>query len=422
YYAGVGVNAYVSVHLSFLPEAERRSTRAVARSFCPEFEHHVEFPCNLIVQKSSGEASCLGELLQSGKITFSLYHQSNKSGTETLAARSARDYLLGTVAIPTRDLLRRRSGITGWYPVTLSEDLMPSHCTNVLQAVVGGLELSVSFAHQDDRERVLEAAKLLGWSSEESQEDSTDESEEWEQHASPVTVTISTPRVWLPVHSVLLGGQMHLDKSTYCYLRYKLYDQEATWTLLQRPKLSDDAKNVTVNFKKPNKVTLRRGQGLLWFFREEKLEIQVWWAYGKENGVERPLDRDRLIGSAYVNLAALAERSKTTLSVSGVYPLFRCNAANLAGAAVRVHVVLSSTSAALPSRLHWAEEDSNSEDEGAEKTPDLRQRDLGNQGQKLDVGSPEITNGQPQEEDMVFLENTVAVNILVERAMHLSLK
>ncbi|KAM9301232.1 C2 domain-containing protein 3 [Morus bassanus] len=422
YYASVGVNAYVSVHLSFLPEAERRNTRAEARTFCPEFEHHVEFPCNLVIQKSSGEASSLGELLQSANIVFSIYHQSSKSAAETLAARTSRDYLLGTVTIPTRDLLRRRSGITGWYPVTLSEDLMSSHCTNVMQAIVGGLELSVTFAHQGDRERVLEAAKLLGWNSEESLEDSVDDSDEWEQSANPATVTISTPRVWLPVHCVLLAGQAHLNKSTYCYLRYKLYNQEATWTLLRRPKLSDDTKNITVDFKKPNKVTLRRSQGLLWFFREEKLEIQVWWAYGKENDVERPLDTDRLIGSAYVDLTALAERSGTTLGVSGVYPLFRCNAADLAGAAVRVHIVLSSTSAALPSRLHWAEAYSSSEDEGTEKAPDLSPQVSENQSQKLEIVSSEITNGKPQEEDVMFLENTVAVNILVERAMHLSLK
>ncbi|XP_064297643.1 C2 domain-containing protein 3 isoform X2 [Phalacrocorax carbo] len=422
YYAGVGVNAYVSVHLSFLPEAERHSTRAVAHTFCPEFEHHVEFPCNLVIQKSSGEASCLGELLQSANIIFSIYHQSTKSAAETLAARTSRDYLLGTVTIPTRDLLRRRSGITGWYPVTLSEDLMPSCCTNVMQAIVGGLELSVTFAHQGDRERVLEAAKLLGWNSEESQEDSVDDSDEWEQSASPVTVTISTPRVWLPVHCLLLAGQAHLNRSTYCYLRYKLYNQEAAWTLLRRPKLSDDTKNVTVDFKKPNKVTLRRSQGLLWFFKEEKLEIQVWWAYGKENDVERPLDTDRLIGSAYVDLAALAERSGATLTVSGVYPLFRCNAADLAGAAVRVHIVLSSASAALPSRLHWAEEYSNSEDEVTEKAADLSPQVSENQSQKLAIASSEVTNGKPQEEDGMFLENTVAVNILVERAMHLSLK
>ncbi|KAM9565441.1 LOW QUALITY PROTEIN: C2 domain-containing protein 3 [Guaruba guarouba] len=422
YYAGVGVNAYVSVHLSFQPEAERRHTRAVACSFCPEFEHHMEIPCNLIIQKSSGEASCLGEVLQSADIIFSIYHQSTKSAADKLAPRTSRDCLLGTVTIPTRDLLRRRSGISGWYPVTLPEDVMPPHCTSIMQAIVGGLELSVTFAHQDDREHVLEAAKLLGWSSEEIHKDSTDDSDEWDQGAQPVTVTISTPRVWLPIHCLLLAGQTHLNKSNYCYLRYKLYNQEATWTVLKRPKLSDDTKNVTINFKKPNKVMLRMSHGLLWFLREEKLEIQVWWAYGKENDVERPLDTDRLIGSAYVDLAALAERSRKTISVSGVYPLFRCNAADLAGAAVRVHIVLSTTSA-LPSRLHYAEEYSSSEDEGTEKAPAVSQQVSEDQSHKLDVISSETTSGKPQEvDDVMLLENTVAVNILVERAMHLSLK
>ncbi|NWR43241.1 C2CD3 protein, partial [Regulus satrapa] len=420
YYAGVGVNTYVCVLLSFLPQAQTRSTRAVPCTFCPEFEHHTEFLCNLIIQKSSGEASSLGELLQSGSICFSIYHQSIKSATDKLVDRTSRDYLLGTVTIPTRDLLTRRSGISGWYPVTLSEDLMPPRCTNAMQAIVGGLELSVAFAHQGDRERVLEAAKLLGWSSEEEiHEDSEDESGDWEQNAAPVAVTISTPRVWLPLHCLLLAGQTHLHKSTYCYLRYKLYNQEATWTWLKRPKASEDTESVTVNFRKPYKVTLRRSQGLLWFFREEKLEIQVWWAYGKKNEVERPLDTDRLIGSAYIDLAALAESSRRALSVSGVYPLFRCNAADLAGAAVRVHVSLASTPAALL-RLPCAEECSNSEDEGTGETPGLSQQVSDNQ--QVEIVSPGIANGEPQEEDLMFLESTVAVSILVERAMHLSLK
>ncbi|NWZ27187.1 C2CD3 protein, partial [Asarcornis scutulata] len=419
YYASVGVNAYVSVHLSFLPETERRNTQAVARSFCPEFEHHMEFPCNLIVQKSSGEASCLGELLQSANIVFSVYHQSVKSGKEKNAGILLLTFSEGRKSLTT---ISSPEGITGWYPVTLAEDAMPSHRTNIMQAIGGGLELSVTFARHSDRERVLEAAKLLGWNNEESPEDSLDESDEWEQRDNPVAVTISTPRVWLPVHCVLLAGQMHLNRSTYCYLRYKLYDQEATWTSLRRPKLSEDAKNVTVNFKKPNKVTLRRSQGLIWFFREEKLEIQVWWAYRKENDVERPLDTDRLIGSAYVDLRALAERSRAALSVGGVYPLFRCNAGDLAGAAVRVHIALSSTSAALTSRFHCAEEYSSGEDESTEKASDPSQQVPENHCQNLDIVNSEISSEKPQESDVEFLENTVAVNILVERAMHLSLK
>ncbi|NXB73353.1 C2CD3 protein, partial [Donacobius atricapilla] len=419
YYAGVGVNTYVCVLLSFLPPAQTRSTRAVPCSFCPEFEHHTEFLCDLITQKSSGEASSLGELLQSASIFFSIYHQSTKAATDKSADRASRDYLLGTVTIPTKDLLTRRSGISGWYPVTLPKDLVPPHCTNAMQAIVGGLELSVAFAHQGDRERVLEAAKLLGWSSEEIPEDSEDESGAGEQSAGPVAVTICTPRLWLPLGCLLLAGQTQLHQSTYCYLRYKLYDQEAIWTCLKRPKLSGDVGSVAVNFRKPSKVILRRSQGLLWFFREEKLEIQVWWAYGKENEVERPLDTDRLIGSAYVSLATLAERSRRTLSVSGVYPLFRCNAADLAGAAVRVHVSLASAPAALP-RLPCAQECSNSEDESAGETPGLSQQV--SDKQQVDIASSGVTSGEPQEEDVMFLENTVAVNILVERAMHLSLK
>lgn len=109
-------------------------------------------------------------------------------------------------------------------------------------------------------------------------------------------------------------------------------------------------------------------------------------------------------------------------SLAGVYPLFRCNAADLAGAAVRVHIGLSSPSAAPPSRIPCAEEYSNTEDEGTEKSPELSQQFPENPSQKLDSVSPEITGDKPQEDDVIFLENTVSVSILVERAMHLSLK
>lgn len=110
-------------------------------------------------------------------------------------------------------------------------------------------------------------------------------------------------------------------------------------------------------------------------------------------------------------------------SLAGVYPLFRCNAANLAGAAVRVHVALSPASAALPIRPHCAEEHSNSdEDEDTEKVPEGSQQVSENQSEKPDIVSSETTGGKPLEDDVVVLENTVAVNILVERAMHLSLK
>ncbi|XP_075775699.1 C2 domain-containing protein 3 isoform X2 [Pelodiscus sinensis] len=423
--AEVGVNAYVSMHLSFLPEEKKRTTRAVARTFCPEFDHHTEFSCNLIIQRSSGETCCLGELLQSAQIVFCIYHQNIKSATGSMKTQKSRDYLLGTVRVPTKDLLIKRSGITGWYSVTLPEELMPSHCTNIMETIVGGLELSITFAHHDDRERVVEAAKLLGWNQEENHEDSMDDDDDWYQSKNPATVTISTPRVWLPVHCILLAGQTHINKSTYSYLRYKLYDQEAIWTSLQRPKLTEDEKHVTVMYKKTKEVKLTRNQALLWYFREEKLEIQVWRAYGKENKVERPLDTDRLIGSAFVDLAALGQRSRKTLTVSGIYPVFRRNASNLSGAAVRVHITLTCTHAHITSICgsECAEDVSNSEDEGAGEVSDTGQQVLKNHNHKLNSTSSEIPSVKPSEEtNREALENTFAVTVLVERAMHLSLK
>ncbi|XP_058041749.1 C2 domain-containing protein 3 isoform X2 [Ahaetulla prasina] len=415
YSAEIGLNTYVSILLPFLPGAEPRRTRTVARSFCPAFDHNVELPCHLLVQRSSGEACCLAELLQRSEVVFHLYHQPlNSAPREAL-----KDCLLGTVRVPTRDLLIRRSGPRGWYPVILPEDLSASRRANVTQSVVGGLEISVAFVHPGDRERVLEAANRLGWNWEETySEDPWEDSESESQTPStPLRVTVSTPRLWLPLQSVLLAGEAHLNKSVYCYLRYKLYDQEATWSSLKRPKFTEGEKQGMVMFKKPNRTELRLSPALFWYFREEKLELQVWRAYGKDGDVERPLDTDRLIGSAYVDLAPLADSSRTEKTISGVFPLFRRNAANLGGAALRVHITVTPADPCGGSGNHEDDRDSSSNSVEEEKKAVVEQ--------ELEVRSEanppvdEVPQGKPAASD---LENTFAVSILVERAMHLSLK
>ncbi|XP_042312473.1 C2 domain-containing protein 3 isoform X2 [Sceloporus undulatus] len=422
YSAEVGLNAYVSIHIPFLPEAERRNTRAVARTFCPEFEHHMEFPCNLVVQASSGEASCLGELLQRSEIVFSVFHQNLNSALPTTKASALKDYLLGTARVATKDLLIKRSGIRGWYPVSLPEDVVPSDCANIMETIVGGLEISVTFAHPGDRERVLDAAKLLGWNWEEASNEKLQEDSEGEYQsaANPATVTVSVPRLWLPVQCLLLAGQTHLNKRIYCYLRYKLYDQEATWTSLRRPKLVEDQKHVTVTFKKSQQMDLQQSHALWWYFREERLELQVWRAFGNESHVERPLDTDRLIGSAYVDLSALGESSRKKRTVSGVFPLFRRNASNLWGAAVRVHIAVASTSS---HGLELTEEGSHSSSsEGEEKKEALGQKveiPLEPTPAAADILTEISSEASPPAMDH---EKTFAASILVERAMHLSLK
>ncbi|XP_015280536.1 PREDICTED: C2 domain-containing protein 3, partial [Gekko japonicus] len=423
YSADVGVNAYVTVYLPFLPEGERRSTRAVARTFCPEFEHHTEFPCNLVVQRSSGEACCLGELLQYSEAVFSVFHQNLNSAPRTSQGQASRDYLLGTVKVPTRELLMRRSGIRGWYPVTLPEDLVPSHGANVVQAVVGGLELSVSFARPGDRERVLDAAALLGWNWEETLGESPqDDDSDSPLPPNPATVTVSIPRLWLPVHCVLPAGQTQLHRSTHVYLRYKLYDQEARWTSLRRPRFAEDQRHVTLAFKS-KRVDLPRSPALWWYFREERLEFQVWRAYGSERHAERPLDTDRLIGSAYMDLAALGGDSRSARTVSGIYPLFRRNASNLSGAAVRIHIALAP---ATPHGLEPAEHGggSSSECEDGREAPATSQQDLDSQHRKPDSSAVGTPAEKPPEASPAAVDphKTFAVSILVERAMHLSLK
>ncbi|KAK2113278.1 C2 domain-containing protein 3 [Saguinus oedipus] len=357
--ATVGVNASVTTHLSFLPQEKQRRTCPVACSFCPEFSHHIEFTCNLVTRHCS-------------------------------------------------------------------EDGGLPHGLELMQKIVGGLELSVSFTHPGDRERVLEAAEPMGWSFENSLKDFVrmDEGE-------PATLTISTPRLWLPIHCVLLAGHKHIHKNTYCYLRYKFYDHEAFWTPLKKPKESVNKKQIVVTFKASKRAEVTRGPSLLWYFREERLEIQVWRAYGNAS-VERPHHRDSWIGSAYVDLARLEERSAKTLTVSGVYPLFGQNASKLSGAALRVHVVLSSLSSHLDPIHELDSMDCSSYSE-SEQLPRRNNKVQFSPPEEVSCHQKSPTSTQVPcssttaeacltQEGPAELDGTFAITILVERAMHLSLK
>lgn len=78
YYSEVGINSFITMQLSFLPNSEVRSTRVAARSFCPEFDHHAEFCCNLLVQRDSGESVSLAELLQEAVAVFTIYNRDTR--------------------------------------------------------------------------------------------------------------------------------------------------------------------------------------------------------------------------------------------------------------------------------------------------------------------------------------------------------
>lgn len=81
YFANVGMNTYVSVQLSFLNESERRCTHTVSRTFCPEFDFHMEVPCDLLQHSSSGESRSLAEDLQGASAVFTLWNRDSRTGS-----------------------------------------------------------------------------------------------------------------------------------------------------------------------------------------------------------------------------------------------------------------------------------------------------------------------------------------------------
>ena len=55
---------------------EERVTRTVARSFCPDFSHHLELPLQLMWSGSQGnDPACLGAMLETGHATLEVWHQ-----------------------------------------------------------------------------------------------------------------------------------------------------------------------------------------------------------------------------------------------------------------------------------------------------------------------------------------------------------
>ena len=82
------------------------------------------------------------------------------------------DILLGTATVPLLSLLTRKTGVSGWYPINLpsmgwgtsnSELSEEGHNGNRgLERVVGGVEIQVKFAHNEDLETVVHAARGVG--------------------------------------------------------------------------------------------------------------------------------------------------------------------------------------------------------------------------------------------------------------------
>ncbi|XP_061733346.1 C2 domain-containing protein 3-like isoform X3 [Nerophis ophidion] len=416
YFAVVGVNSYVTVQLSFLPEEEQRCTRLTARTFCPEYNYHTEVCCDMLVHKSGGETFSLAEQLAEAVAIFTVWNRDNRKGNTF----NPPNVILGTVKIPLLDLLRKTTGISGWFGV-----YTPLESTQTQHTLVGGLEISVAFSHHSERERVIKAALDLGWEPLQIQNDNEwlNEQGDWEHHTRKISLTFSIPRVWIPVHCLLLPGHEELQRSTYCYFRYKFYEQEAVCSQMKHPCVTEGSE-ATVTFQGSRTVELMSSQPLLWYLQEERLEVQVWVAFQKDKS-QRPRDTDRLVGSAFIGLSSLAKTHQQKLSVSGVYPLFRRSAMDLQGAALRVHISLS-VGRAPTVEDNQADSDSQEEillvaTEPAHRTPPPSPPKISNLESPINSSETTAHVAIPQP-SKISEEDSFLVEIAVDRAMHINLK
>ncbi len=55
-------------------------------------------------------------------------------------------------------------GIKGWYPLSSANSVVISEISSdPIEQCVGGLELFIRFSQEDDRRRMIDSAKTLGW-------------------------------------------------------------------------------------------------------------------------------------------------------------------------------------------------------------------------------------------------------------------
>lgn len=66
------------------------------------------------------------------------------------------------------------------------------------------------------------------------------------------------------------------------------------------------------------RFTVTENAALVWYMREELLEVQVWLSHkaeklGKESGSILPRKRDKLVGAAFIDMSPLVEQRKKEL-------------------------------------------------------------------------------------------------------------
>ncbi|KAK7503764.1 hypothetical protein BaRGS_00004887, partial [Batillaria attramentaria] len=305
YPAEVGVNAYVRVRLSFIGKQDERVTKTVARTFSPEFSHHLEFPVQLLWSGDHDDPGCLAQLLETGQAEFEVWHQvpglfpgdselecDEVTGGKRLVQKTG-DVLLGTCVVPLAAMLSRQSGIRSWFSVDRPNNSWAqtddTGSDSAVTRMVGGLELSLNFAHASDRQRVVETGRSVGWS---------------------------------PVSPLIEEGDWQYEAAV----------------VSRTARLNGDGERLQALIRHRHTMVLPHTAPFQWYLREEQMEVQVWVTFGSKDKGQRPLQRDKLVGTAFVDLHPLGDSRRRQHRISGLLPLFKPGVSSLAGAFIQLHI------------------------------------------------------------------------------------
>ncbi|CAF2487401.1 unnamed protein product [Rotaria sp. Silwood2] len=328
YPSQVGVNTYAKLTLSFLSDMESRSTKTIARSFVPDFNQSIDFPIPLIWSDHRNQSISLTEILEHGELKIDIYHKINSNSHE----KQSLDIHLCYCKIPLKELIIRHTGIKGWYPLASANSVVTSEISSdPIENCVGGIELFIRFTQQDDRRRMMESAKKLGWLNENY---SDEENFLDDQKDLGCVVKLSIDRIQFPVQLITQTDKDSLS----VFAQYRFYDKMPIIT--KRKKAIIDRNNIICELQFNKEHLFLCSDPFLWYLREEKLEIQIWTSENDTYDYSQSLvsTTDKLIGSIYVDLNSLCHRKRKSHRLSTILPIFKQGTKDLTDACVQMHV------------------------------------------------------------------------------------
>ena len=368
YASEIGLNVYVKVHLEILNESFSlmnqidvgKQTRTIARSFIPEYFHYFDFLCPIIWTNEESETISLAELLDNNclELKFELWHQVPRN--ETTGSSGDVDVLIGTTNVKLKQLLYKQTGIKGWLPVQspiigwkMKKYSSNEHngLPNPLNYINGGLEINIRFGQQDDRSRILDAAKQIGFN----------RYNDYQYLFNSLTLNddsfekcylfhVSVEQIQIPLSLGIRHGEKEIHSTTKCYLRYKLFDSEPVLTKCKLIEKSiNDVDLLKCTFKFSKQHVFNKSAQLLWYLNEEQLEIQLWLTNDTEEFKTKPSEKDRLVGSAFVNMdsfnmdnlaTAKSIKTKKFYRINGLYPLYKLAHTDLSGSFCEINLTL----------------------------------------------------------------------------------